>query len=238
MKVWVLTGDKMETAAATCYASKLFRRNTQILELTTKRTEEQSLHDVLFDLSRTVLRQHGGMTRDTFSGCVFMRDSIRLTACQPCSRLLRVHLKYRNILFHLVPSSSCCTDWYLTDLLFVQFIRWLYRLWSDHRWSHPVCGDEARSGGLELRELQRDLPRNLPQLQRRALLSNGTAPESTGTTDSTWIRSTCSTEEPVIDGRESEVVKQLLIAFFVFLDCEADQSLQGAPDHAGHWRWG
>uniref|UniRef100_A0A8B9RNV7 Phospholipid-transporting ATPase n=1 Tax=Astyanax mexicanus TaxID=7994 RepID=A0A8B9RNV7_ASTMX len=53
MKVWVLTGDKMETAAATCYASKLFRRNTQILELTTKRTEEQSLHDVLFDLSRT-----------------------------------------------------------------------------------------------------------------------------------------------------------------------------------------
>ncbi|KAG9348659.1 hypothetical protein JZ751_028976 [Albula glossodonta] len=53
MKVWVLTGDKMETAAATCYASKLFRRSTQILELTTKRTEEQSLHDVLFELSRT-----------------------------------------------------------------------------------------------------------------------------------------------------------------------------------------
>uniref|UniRef100_A0A8C7HQ41 Phospholipid-transporting ATPase n=1 Tax=Oncorhynchus kisutch TaxID=8019 RepID=A0A8C7HQ41_ONCKI len=47
MKVWVLTGDKMETAAATCYASKLFRRSTQILELTKKRTEEQSLHDVL-----------------------------------------------------------------------------------------------------------------------------------------------------------------------------------------------
>ncbi|XP_049609868.1 phospholipid-transporting ATPase IH isoform X2 [Syngnathus scovelli] len=64
MKVWVLTGDKMETAAATCYASKLFHRNTQILELTTKRTEEQSLHDVLFDLSRTVLRQHAGMSRD------------------------------------------------------------------------------------------------------------------------------------------------------------------------------
>ncbi|XP_064166339.1 phospholipid-transporting ATPase IH isoform X3 [Anguilla rostrata] len=68
MKVWVLTGDKMETAAATCYASKLFRRSTQILELTTKRTEEQSLHDVLFDLSRTVLRQQGSMPRDTFSG--------------------------------------------------------------------------------------------------------------------------------------------------------------------------
>uniref|UniRef100_A0A8C5B0P3 Phospholipid-transporting ATPase n=1 Tax=Gadus morhua TaxID=8049 RepID=A0A8C5B0P3_GADMO len=47
MKVWVLTGDKMETAAATCYASKLFRRGTRVLELTTKRTEEQSLHDAL-----------------------------------------------------------------------------------------------------------------------------------------------------------------------------------------------
>ncbi|KAG9339493.1 hypothetical protein JZ751_023633 [Albula glossodonta] len=68
IKVWVLTGDKMETAAATCYASKLFRRSTQILELTTKRTEEQSLHDVLFDLSRTVLRQQGSMTRDNLSG--------------------------------------------------------------------------------------------------------------------------------------------------------------------------
>ncbi|XP_055018989.1 LOW QUALITY PROTEIN: phospholipid-transporting ATPase IH [Boleophthalmus pectinirostris] len=68
MKVWVLTGDKMETAAATCYASKLFRRSTQILELTTKRTEEQRLHDVLFDLSRTVLRHQGTLTRDTFSG--------------------------------------------------------------------------------------------------------------------------------------------------------------------------
>ncbi|CAG06658.1 unnamed protein product, partial [Tetraodon nigroviridis] len=69
IKVWVLTGDKMETAAATCYASKLFHRNTEILELTTKRTEEQSLHDVLFDLSRTVLRQHGSLARDNFSGC-------------------------------------------------------------------------------------------------------------------------------------------------------------------------
>lgn len=68
IKVWVLTGDKMETAAATCYACKLFRRNTQLLELTTKKIEEQSLHDVLFDLSKTVLRHSGSLTRDTFSG--------------------------------------------------------------------------------------------------------------------------------------------------------------------------
>uniref|UniRef100_A0A2K5DKY6 Phospholipid-transporting ATPase n=1 Tax=Aotus nancymaae TaxID=37293 RepID=A0A2K5DKY6_AOTNA len=60
IKVWVLTGDKMETAAATCYACKLFRRNTELLELTTKRIEEQSLHDVLFELSKTVLFGQSG----------------------------------------------------------------------------------------------------------------------------------------------------------------------------------
>lgn len=58
----------METASATCYACKLFRRSTQLLELTTKRLEEQSLHDVLFELSKTVLRCSGSMTRDSFSG--------------------------------------------------------------------------------------------------------------------------------------------------------------------------
>ncbi|XP_059233880.1 phospholipid-transporting ATPase IH isoform X5 [Mustela nigripes] len=68
IKVWVLTGDKMETAAATCYACRLFRRGTQLLELTTKRLEEQSLHDVLFELSKTVLRHSGSLTRDNFSG--------------------------------------------------------------------------------------------------------------------------------------------------------------------------
>ncbi|XP_019500351.1 PREDICTED: probable phospholipid-transporting ATPase IH isoform X1 [Hipposideros armiger] len=68
IKVWVLTGDKMETAAATCYACKLFRRNTQLLELTTKKIEEQSLHDVLFELSKTVLRHSGSLTRDNLSG--------------------------------------------------------------------------------------------------------------------------------------------------------------------------
>lgn len=67
IKVWVLTGDKMETAAATCYACKLFRRNTQLLELTTKKMEEQSLHDVLFELSKTVLRHSGSLTRDPLS---------------------------------------------------------------------------------------------------------------------------------------------------------------------------
>uniref|UniRef100_A0A8B9LSY3 Phospholipid-transporting ATPase n=1 Tax=Astyanax mexicanus TaxID=7994 RepID=A0A8B9LSY3_ASTMX len=103
MKVWVLTGDKMETAAATCYASKLFRRNTQILELTTKRTEEQSLHDVLFDLSRTVLSgdfQDYGLIIDGATLSAVMKPSqegsssggnykeIFLEICRNCSAVL------------------------------------------------------------------------------------------------------------------------------------------------------
>uniref|UniRef100_A0A4W6EHG3 Phospholipid-transporting ATPase n=1 Tax=Lates calcarifer TaxID=8187 RepID=A0A4W6EHG3_LATCA len=34
IKIWVLTGDKMETAKSTCYACRLFQRNTELLELT------------------------------------------------------------------------------------------------------------------------------------------------------------------------------------------------------------
>ncbi|XP_037655795.1 probable phospholipid-transporting ATPase IH isoform X2 [Choloepus didactylus] len=74
IKVWVLTGDKMETAAATCYACKLFRSNTQLLELTTKKIEEQSLHDVLFELSKTVLRHCGSLPRDSSGLSTDMQD--------------------------------------------------------------------------------------------------------------------------------------------------------------------
>uniref|UniRef100_A0A8C7R7L7 ATPase phospholipid transporting 11A n=1 Tax=Oncorhynchus mykiss TaxID=8022 RepID=A0A8C7R7L7_ONCMY len=96
MKVWVLTGDKMETAAATCYASKLFRRSTQILELTTKRTEEQSLHDVLFDLSKTVLR-HQGNYKEIF-----------LEICRNCSAVLccrMAPLQKAQVIVKLIKSS-------------------------------------------------------------------------------------------------------------------------------------
>uniref|UniRef100_A0A8C9LCD2 Phospholipid-transporting ATPase n=1 Tax=Pavo cristatus TaxID=9049 RepID=A0A8C9LCD2_PAVCR len=36
MKVWVLTGDKMETAKSTCYACRLFQTSTELLELTAR----------------------------------------------------------------------------------------------------------------------------------------------------------------------------------------------------------
>uniref|UniRef100_A0A8C7FWY4 Phospholipid-transporting ATPase n=1 Tax=Oncorhynchus kisutch TaxID=8019 RepID=A0A8C7FWY4_ONCKI len=55
MKVWVLTGDKMETAKSTCYACRLFQRGTELLELTVRtledggRRREERLHEVLLD---------------------------------------------------------------------------------------------------------------------------------------------------------------------------------------------
>lgn len=39
IKVWVLTGDKMETAKSTCYACRLFQRGTELLELTVRTLE-------------------------------------------------------------------------------------------------------------------------------------------------------------------------------------------------------
>uniref|UniRef100_A0A672VE07 Phospholipid-transporting ATPase n=1 Tax=Strigops habroptila TaxID=2489341 RepID=A0A672VE07_STRHB len=40
MKVWVLTGDKMETAKSTCYACRLFQTSTELLELTARTVGE------------------------------------------------------------------------------------------------------------------------------------------------------------------------------------------------------
>uniref|UniRef100_A0A8C1R383 Phospholipid-transporting ATPase n=1 Tax=Cyprinus carpio TaxID=7962 RepID=A0A8C1R383_CYPCA len=44
MKVWVLTGDKMETAKSTCYACRLFQRGTELLELTVRTLEDEKLN--------------------------------------------------------------------------------------------------------------------------------------------------------------------------------------------------
>ncbi|XP_068181058.1 phospholipid-transporting ATPase IG isoform X1 [Antennarius striatus] len=54
MKVWVLTGDKMETAKSTCYACRLFQKNTELLELTVRTLEngERRREERLYELLR------------------------------------------------------------------------------------------------------------------------------------------------------------------------------------------
>ncbi|XP_066571256.1 phospholipid-transporting ATPase 11C isoform X2 [Amia ocellicauda] len=62
MKVWVLTGDKMETAKSTCYACRLFQRNTELLELTVRtleeggRKREERLHELLVDYHKRAVQ--------------------------------------------------------------------------------------------------------------------------------------------------------------------------------------
>uniref|UniRef100_A0A4W5QZK7 Phospholipid-transporting ATPase n=1 Tax=Hucho hucho TaxID=62062 RepID=A0A4W5QZK7_9TELE len=71
MKVWVLTGDKMETAKSTCYACRLFQRGTELLELTVRtledggRRREERLHEVLLDYHK---RAYNVTTIDNFIG--------------------------------------------------------------------------------------------------------------------------------------------------------------------------
>uniref|UniRef100_A0A667YQ07 ATPase phospholipid transporting 11C n=1 Tax=Myripristis murdjan TaxID=586833 RepID=A0A667YQ07_9TELE len=73
MKVWVLTGDKMETAKSTCYACRLFQRNTELLELTVRtledggRKREERLHELLLD---------------------YHKKSLFLQICQNCTAVL------------------------------------------------------------------------------------------------------------------------------------------------------
>uniref|UniRef100_A0A8B9QLD7 Phospholipid-transporting ATPase n=1 Tax=Apteryx owenii TaxID=8824 RepID=A0A8B9QLD7_APTOW len=72
MKVWVLTGDKMETAKSTCYACRLFQTSTELLELTARTVgeserKEDRLHELLMEyhkknttmLSWTLSQEYG-----------------------------------------------------------------------------------------------------------------------------------------------------------------------------------
>ncbi|KAF1400021.1 Phospholipid-transporting ATPase IG, partial [Spheniscus humboldti] len=72
MKVWVLTGDKMETAKSTCYACRLFQTSTELLELTAKTVgeserKEDRLHELLMEyhkkLIQDVPKNRGGLKR-------------------------------------------------------------------------------------------------------------------------------------------------------------------------------
>ncbi|KAL0974142.1 hypothetical protein UPYG_G00216180 [Umbra pygmaea] len=73
MKVWVLTGDKMETAKSTCYACRLFQRDTELLELTVRtledggRKREERMHELLLDYHKRAVKDappaKAGVTR-------------------------------------------------------------------------------------------------------------------------------------------------------------------------------
>ncbi|XP_036126465.1 phospholipid-transporting ATPase IG isoform X1 [Molossus molossus] len=68
LKVWVLTGDKMETAKSTCYACRLFQTSTELLELTTKTIKESErkedrLHELLIEYRKKLLHEFPKSTK-------------------------------------------------------------------------------------------------------------------------------------------------------------------------------
>ncbi|XP_037531685.1 phospholipid-transporting ATPase IG [Nematolebias whitei] len=77
MKVWVLTGDKMETAKSTCYACGLFQKRTELLELTVRtleeggRKREERLHELLSEYHKKAVQDappvKAGGSRGRFS---------------------------------------------------------------------------------------------------------------------------------------------------------------------------
>uniref|UniRef100_A0A3Q2ZXE9 Phospholipid-transporting ATPase n=1 Tax=Kryptolebias marmoratus TaxID=37003 RepID=A0A3Q2ZXE9_KRYMA len=78
MKVWVLTGDKMETAKSTCYACGLFQKRTELLELTVRtledggRKREDRLHELLSEYHKKAVQDappvKAGGSRGRFFG--------------------------------------------------------------------------------------------------------------------------------------------------------------------------
>uniref|UniRef100_A0A672PDE0 Phospholipid-transporting ATPase n=1 Tax=Sinocyclocheilus grahami TaxID=75366 RepID=A0A672PDE0_SINGR len=92
MKVWVLTGDKMETAKSTCYACRLFQRGTELLELTVRTLEDERLkswstanQDYGFIIDGATLSLVMNPPRDADAS---QYKSLFLQICQNCTAVL------------------------------------------------------------------------------------------------------------------------------------------------------
>ncbi|KAJ8351245.1 hypothetical protein SKAU_G00227210 [Synaphobranchus kaupii] len=128
MNVWVLTGDKMETAKSTCYACRLFQRGTELLELTVRTvrtledggpTHEQRLHDLLVDYhKRAVLDAppvKAGVNRRWASAAQeygFIIDGATLTQVMNPSPDARVsHASHKSMFLQICQNCTavlCC----------------------------------------------------------------------------------------------------------------------------------
>uniref|UniRef100_A0A673LK12 Phospholipid-transporting ATPase n=1 Tax=Sinocyclocheilus rhinocerous TaxID=307959 RepID=A0A673LK12_9TELE len=90
MKVWVLTGDKMETAKSTCYACRLFQRGTELLELTVRTLEDGRLkrEEKLLELLRDYHRRAVQDAPPVKAGVTSQYRSLFLQICQNCTAVL------------------------------------------------------------------------------------------------------------------------------------------------------
>ncbi|XP_018588906.1 phospholipid-transporting ATPase 11C isoform X1 [Scleropages formosus] len=123
IKVWVLTGDKMETAKSTCYACRLFQRSTELLELTVRTLEEggrkrgERLHELLLDYHKRAVQDapppKGGVTRTWSSAAQeygFIIDGTTLSLLLNASSDV-VSSNYRSLFLQICQNCTavlCC----------------------------------------------------------------------------------------------------------------------------------
>ncbi|KAK5613463.1 Phospholipid-transporting ATPase IG [Crenichthys baileyi] len=123
MKVWVLTGDKMETAKSTCYACGLFKKNTELLELTLRtledggRRREEKLHDLLLEYHKKAVQDAPpvklGITRSwsgASHGFGFIIDGASLSMVLSSSSESNSSL-YKNLFLQICQNCTavlCC----------------------------------------------------------------------------------------------------------------------------------
>ncbi|XP_047209198.1 phospholipid-transporting ATPase IG isoform X4 [Girardinichthys multiradiatus] len=123
MKVWVLTGDKMETAKSTCYACGLFKKNTELLELTLRtledggRRREERLHDLLLEYHKKAVQDAPpvklGITRSwsvASHGFGFIIDGASLSMVLSSSSESNSSL-YKNLFLQICQNCTavlCC----------------------------------------------------------------------------------------------------------------------------------
>ncbi|KAI4885360.1 hypothetical protein NFI96_014332 [Prochilodus magdalenae] len=123
MKVWVLTGDKMETAKSTCYACRLFQRGTELLELTVRtlddggRKREERLHELLLDYHKKAVQDappvKAGVTRSwstTNQDYGFIIDGATLSLVMNPSPDANSN-RYKNLFLQICQSCTavlCC----------------------------------------------------------------------------------------------------------------------------------
>nr|XP_020447636.1 phospholipid-transporting ATPase IG isoform X3 [Monopterus albus] len=120
IKIWVLTGDKMETAKSTCYACRLFQRNTELLELTVRTLEdgrmrrEARLHELLIEYHKKAVQDvPPGVTRSWCSDSQdygFIIDGASLSMVLNCSHESNSSL-YKNLFLQICQNCTavlCC----------------------------------------------------------------------------------------------------------------------------------
>nr|XP_056715233.1 phospholipid-transporting ATPase IG [Euleptes europaea] len=110
MKIWVLTGDKMETAKATCYACRLFQANTELLLLTTKTVgEDRHKEEQLYTL---LMEYHKKLVNEMPENCFVFKTTSSVLRSWTLSQEYGLVIDGATLSLILNPSQDSCSGHY------------------------------------------------------------------------------------------------------------------------------